>query len=380
MKRRKMLLGLLYAAGCLQAVEPVDVAGRQIELCMIGDSIAWANNGDWFRKHLVAKLPNLAFVGSHTAKFGYSHAGEGGNRTNNVLARLDDVSNIPNSRYYHLMIGVNDSASARNEEQVEAVSKGTAERICKIVDGLLKRPTTEKVFLATIMPCSSDYGDKAKPDDVERMKYRDMAGSATNVILRRDAPAMFGNKVVIVEYERPIRAMDTRTKLIRLHPLPDGYAIVAGILAPVLKKEAQPANAPLGKFGVEVTNLWQNGCTAPLVPGWYVVSFDVKNMADEKVQFTLQTKQPEKYKTPYKNNFVLPGKPGERLQFEFMTGYEGYGYNKSPLEIVGINAEITNVMVEKMRPSRKASVYGTGTFVDSTSKMALGEKFVDCKQ
>ena len=35
-----------------------------------------------------------------------------------------------------------------------------------------------------------------------------------------------------------------------------------------------------------------------------------------------------------------------------------------------------NVMMEKMRPSMKASIYGKGTFVDSTSPMALGERFV----
>ena len=65
-------IALAFAVG---AVEPKDVAGKQIEWCMIGDSITWAGNGDCFRKELLALIPELAFMGTHTAKFGYSHAG-----------------------------------------------------------------------------------------------------------------------------------------------------------------------------------------------------------------------------------------------------------------------------------------------------------------
>ena len=74
--------------GTLVAVEPRDVAGKQIEWCMIGDSITWAGNGDCFRKELLALIPELAFVGTHTAKFGYSHAGEGGN-TRGIVGRRE---------------------------------------------------------------------------------------------------------------------------------------------------------------------------------------------------------------------------------------------------------------------------------------------------
>ena len=45
-------------------------------LCMIGDSITWADHGDTWRQFLLEQIPTLAFVGSHTAKLGYSHAGE----------------------------------------------------------------------------------------------------------------------------------------------------------------------------------------------------------------------------------------------------------------------------------------------------------------
>jgi len=73
-------------------------ATGQIPLCMIGDSITWAEFGDHWRKELLKHLPNLAFIGSHSACFGYSHAGEGGNNTNQVLARLNE---IPDCLYYN---------------------------------------------------------------------------------------------------------------------------------------------------------------------------------------------------------------------------------------------------------------------------------------
>ena len=57
MKICRFALMIMVAASLgLWAVEPKDVAGRQIELCMIGDSITWAQEGDYFRM-LGAKMP-----------------------------------------------------------------------------------------------------------------------------------------------------------------------------------------------------------------------------------------------------------------------------------------------------------------------------------
>ena len=75
----------------------------------------------------------------------------------------------------------------------------------------------------------------------------------------------------------------------------------------------------------------------------------------------------------------VAAKAGERVYVNIMTGYEGYGYNQSPITITPENGEITNIMVEKTRPSQKPSIYGVGTFVDSTSPVSLGEKFVPVK-
>ncbi len=361
----------------LMAVEPKDVAGRQIELCMIGDSITWAQEGDYFRKHLVAKVPNMAFVGVHTAKYGYSHAGEGGNRTGNVLARLNDVNNIPNCRYYHLLIGINDSNSAKDDNTVPIIARGTADRILQIIEGLLARKCTEKIFWGTILPAASVKN--AKPEAVEHMKYRDKAGSATNVILREEIPERFGDKVVIIEYEKPLRQRPDWPEIIVLHPTPFGYDVVTDITAEYIRKYATPANTPLEKFGVEVTNLWndEEKCTSPLIAGWYVLSLEVQANTLE-VKLTLKSRNPEKLKAPLNMTFTIKGsfKAGQRAEVMFMTGYEGYKYNKSNLEIAECNVGYANVMMEKMRPSMKASIYGKGTFVDSTSPMALGERFV----
>ncbi|MBO5762420.1 MAG: SGNH/GDSL hydrolase family protein [Lentisphaeria bacterium] len=377
MKFLTSLAILLLAGAAVSAAEVKDVAGKQIELCMIGDSITWAGYGDAFRKELLLGMPELAFVGTHTARYGYSHAGEGGNRTQQILARLDNPERVPASRYYHVLCGINDSASARSHEQVPTVARGTADRILQIVEKLLAKPGTEKVFLGTIMPCAI-VGPSATPELKERYVYRDAAGSATNKILRKEAPAKFGDKVVLIEYENPLRALEGREEIIQLHPTEDGYRIVASIAIPVLRAHTKPANETMEKFGVEVTNLWQDQeqCSKPLIPGFYVASFLVKKVSGNEITFTIRTKNSEKYKQPFKQTFTRPAKVGQRTIIAFFTGAESYGYNESPLEIVDVNGEIQDIMMEKMRPSRRGSVYGTGTFIDSTSLMSLGEKFV----
>ncbi len=381
---RKLLSIVMFAViGALSAAPEVkDVAGKQIDLCMIGDSITWANQGDYFRKYLLERMPELAFVGTHTAQFGYSHAGEGGNATPRVLQRIDDPERVPNCRYYHLLIGVNDSSGAKNEEQVDKVAKGTAERIVRIVNILLAKPGTEKVFLGTIFPCSPDNGDQATDELKERFKYRDMAAAATNEILRRDVPTLFpAGKVVLIEYEKPLRELPERRQIIRLHPVPEGYKVVTAITAEALKKETTPAQIKAERFGVEVTNLWnaQDNCTRPLVPGWYVVSFDVKKLDSPKLELLMESKNPESLKHPFKKTFSIKGESGKRAEFEFMTGYEGYGYTMSALQVSAKNGEIDRIQIEKMRPSRKASIYGINTFIDAESPMNLGEKLVPTK-
>lgn len=351
-------------------------AGRQIELCMIGDSITWAGNGDCFRLYLLDHMPQLAFVGTHSAKYGYSHAGEGGNNTAKVLARLKDV---PDSRYYHLLLGVNDNAAAKNAEQVPAVAQKTVDALVKIVNELAARPGTEKVFLGSLLPCGDD-GDPASMKN----QFRDMGNVKANQIMRANFDTYFpSGKVVWVEYENVLRPRDDWRKIIRLHPTPEGYTVIAGILAEVLQKETAPAAAPAAaNYAVEVVNLWdaEKKCTLPLIPGWYTVSFKVDALDSGELKVTAKALNAEKLKFQFNQTFtVLNAKPGTRAEFMLYTGAEGYGYSMAPIAIEPVNGRISDLLVEKMRPSQRASIYGVGTYLDGVSPMSLGEKLVPVK-
>ena len=50
-------VSMLVTAGEAKIVKPADVAGKQIEWCMVGDSITWAGYGDYFRKYLLEEIP-----------------------------------------------------------------------------------------------------------------------------------------------------------------------------------------------------------------------------------------------------------------------------------------------------------------------------------
>jgi hypothetical protein len=83
------------------------------------------------------------------------------------------------------------------------------------VQGLLKKPSAKKVFVCSILPCHTDNA------------LRDAANAATNVLLRHDIAAFSESKVVRVELEKPLRAIDNWQALIRLHPTREGYKALA---------------------------------------------------------------------------------------------------------------------------------------------------------
>ncbi|MBO5766738.1 MAG: hypothetical protein J6S24_10640, partial [Lentisphaeria bacterium] len=49
----------------------------------------------------------------------------------------------------------------------------------------------------------------------------------------------------------------------------------------------------------------------------------------------------------------------------------------SPLTITVQGASVSDIMLEKMRPSKKPSVYGKGKFIDTTSAFMPGELLVE---
>jgi len=351
--------------------EKKELAGKQFVLCMIGDSVTWAEDGDYFRSELLKHIPNLAFAGTHTAVLGYSHAGEGGNSTKGVLRRINDPLRVPDADYYHVLIGVNDCSAAKSDGQSEAVAEAAADRIEKIVKALLERPCTRKVFLGAILP--SPFNMKTRASTV-----RERTGSVLNAQLRQSFARRFPkDKVVWIEYEEPLRAKlavwNTARNLRGAHPTKHGYKMVAAIAAPVMKKHMQfndlPAN---GDFGVEVVNLWNSKqeSTPPLIPGWYTLSMELVDCSE--VEFTL-------FCTTQKNNgrfaktFVLQGKPGERIEMNFMTGYQNFGYDTSSFKIDIAHGKVKNIQIEKMRPLQKASNYTPDRMIDTKTPVAAGE-------
>ena len=346
-------------------------ARRQLVLCMIGDSVTWAEEGDHFRNELLKLLPDLAFAGTHTALLGYSHAGEGGDSTVKVLRRIDDPDRVPDAPYYHLLIGVNDASAAKVDSASEKVAEGAAARTVEIVNRLLARPGTRKVFLASILPSpfAQDGGSTV----------RERTGSVINSRLRRDFDTLFpSGKVVWIEYELPLRAelaeWKKRENLKGAYPTARGYAKLAAIAAPVLKAHMRPAGAApaAGKIGVEVRNLWQikENRSLPLLPGWYMLSMRLKDCS--KVRFTLESvcSQPQ---WRFRENFVLSGKPGERAAVEFMTGYQNFTYTPAPFRIIFQEGEGADIQIEKMRPLRRASQYTVTRGIDCVTPIAAGE-------
>lgn len=340
----------------------------QVPLCMIGDSITWSGDGDYWRQYLLTHLPNLAFVGAHSAVLGYSHAGEGGNRTTQVLARL---AAIPDCPYYHLLIGTNDDASAKAEADVEQVAAGTAERIVQIVTGLLAKPSVQRVFLASVLPCETDN------------PFRDQANAAVNALLRpKLAEAFPGGKVVWVEYEQPLRATPGWGPLIRLHPTKEGYQLLARLLAEALRAELKlPAGLttprPRPGGGVRITNLWagegHGRTTEPLIAGWYTLSFDLAEVAPEGGTLVWRGEGPDPRKRFEQTWKLTADQVGKRQVIQFFTGYAGYQYTTSVLTGEATGGTVERVLLEKRRPSGLASVYGAGSYLDTTTPPAPGE-------
>ena len=398
---KKLILSLMAAAGIAAAAEEKDIAGRtydkltydgkqskvicralatdeirqqadkQLILCMIGDSVTWAEDGDHFRGELLKLIPELTFAGTHTAVLGYSHAGEGGDSSYRVLKRLNDKTRIPDAPYYHLLIGVNDASAAKTDAQSDKVASAAVQRIVKIVNGLLQRPATRKVFLASILP--SPFDRKTGESTV-----RERTGSVINKKLRDDFKKLFpSGNVVWIEYEKPLRAelatWKLRKNLKGAHPTALGYKWIAASAAPVLNENMQPSPAAgKGKAGVQIVNLWDSktASTPIMIPGWYTLSMELDKCSE--VKFTLYSVT-DKPKAQFKKTYTLKGKPGSRVELNFMTGYNGFGYTLAPFKLDVKAGAVKNIMIEKTRPLQKASRFGTGTFVDTASPIAPGE-------
>ncbi len=341
----------------------------QIPLCMIGDSITWADNGDCWRKYMLEQVPRLAFVGTHSAAFGYSHCGEGGNNTLGVLRRM---KNIPDCPYYLLHIGSNNN-DARTEDAVLPRAKATAAEVEKIVYELLKKEGVKKIFLCSILPCY-------RPSTL-----RNRTNFETNKILRSRLSTFPADKVVWVELETPVLQIPNWERVIKLHPTKEGYVPIARITADAIVKALNITDPsvkpePVGKVGVRVCNLFDAGTmqtSMMLRCGYYVVSGVVKKCGANPGIRLINTTRSEKQR--FDKTFPVKAKPGERFEFEFFTGNPSrVGQSVFKMELIDLEAD--KLMIEKRRPSGKASPYTDGVVIDGTTPPALGEVWEKIQQ
>lgn len=353
-----LTLGLLYTTADAAPTTP-----PQLPLCMIGDSITWADYGDYWRADLLEEIPTLAFVGTHSARLGYSHAGEGGNGTQRVLNRMDA---IPDCANYSLLIGTNDN-NQKNPEAIETHAAATAGRILQIVQGLLAKPSCRKVFVCSVLPCQTDN------------PLRSQTNLATNRHLQPLLADLGDPRTVYVDLATPVLATPNWEPLIRLHPTQDGYRLIAHHHAQAMARAfgltlPTPPPVPQPGAGVRVTNLWSgDSTTIPVIAGWYTISFDLLNVTSEAPTITVGGADPA-IEQPMTKQFKLdPTKAGTRVSVELYTLAEGYGYKRGKLGLQCDGCEISQVLWEKKRPSGQPSSYGQGTYLDTVSPILPGE-------
>ncbi len=334
---------------------------KQIPLCMIGDSITWAGNGDYWRKALLKRMPNLAFIGTHSAKYGLSHAGEGGDSTERVLNR---IKYIPDCPYYSLLIGTNNN-SVKTKDKIKPQAEKTATNIIKIVNALCEKKGVQKVFLSSLLPCFT------------KNPLRDECNSETNKILRAQFTKSFpSNKVVWIEYEKPLRKIKGWEQKILLHPTLEGYDLIADIMTQAITNtlNVKPGECLIKpkNSGVRIVNLMDKKLTTvcPIIAGWYTLSFKVDATSGANPQVVLQGVDPNK-KLPFK--LVIPIKGTGRVVKNFFTKYERYNYSRDYLKLTPANCKVSEILLEKSRPSMKASCYGEDSYIDTTSPTMPGE-------
>lgn len=185
--------------------------GLKNTLSMVGDSITWWQQGEYFRCLLVDNGLKYRFAGSRTDVFGYAHEGEGGNNTEQVLARMNGIS--PSGAYF-LLVGTNDRASPLH----------TVSNILTIAQLLKEKAATGngvKVFISTLLPRTDQFKERnVKVNVFLRESIRTCGASCAQIKLVDLESGFLSNK-----------AWETLLSSDGLHPNKDGYRFLSELLA-----------------------------------------------------------------------------------------------------------------------------------------------------
>ncbi|RON39590.1 hypothetical protein BK664_11580 [Pseudomonas brassicacearum] len=178
-------------------------------ITMVGDSITWWSSGRYFRCMLAKQIPGAGFTGPHTDIYGYGHAGEGGNSTKQMIARL---YKIKRSDYYFVLAGTNDWKTKSPLK--------TANNIKQIAHTLSKKGG--KVIISTLLP---------------RMDEHDSKNIEVNKLLLswngKDCNCQ------IIDLDREFRKLEDKDQYFwdaGLHPNTEGYKKIVDIIAPKIEK------------------------------------------------------------------------------------------------------------------------------------------------
>jgi lysophospholipase L1-like esterase len=178
-------------------------------ITMVGDSITWWSSGRYFRCMLEKQIPDIGFTGPHTDIYGFGHAGEGGNKTKQIIAR---INKIKRSDYYFILAGTNDW-------QIKSPQK-TVKNIKIIANYLSKKGGS--VIISTLLP---------------RMDKHDATNVEVNKLLRTWNGK--GCNCQIVDLDQDFRKLENKDQYYwdaGLHPNIEGYKKIVEILAPKIER------------------------------------------------------------------------------------------------------------------------------------------------
>lgn len=172
----------------------------------LGDSITQGGLWDeWF--------PDVAVL----------NRGIGGERTDQVLRRLDTAINEPTAVF--LLIGTNDIMALKPLDEI-------ARNVAAILDGIERRAPGTPVFVQSVMPRGAAYRDEVR---ALNRRYVDLVAQRPDHVRYVDLwPALeTGDGVLNPEFSRD-----------RLHLNGLGYQAWTGLLEPLIRPFAAPENTP----------------------------------------------------------------------------------------------------------------------------------------